>query len=114
MSVPPEVTQRVVAAVRAGHEAVDLALVDAGIVDMNDIVEIWKSKPIPEGPVVLRKALPDDVKAKMVALVGGMHETDAQCAYNIAAGDTAGFAPITHDAYLTMIELRKAQTAQTN
>ncbi|MBO6717931.1 MAG: phosphonate ABC transporter substrate-binding protein [Rhizobiaceae bacterium] len=88
--------------------------VDSGIVDMNDIVEIWKSKPIPEGPVVLRKALPDDVKAKMVELVGGMHEMDAQCAYNIAAGDTAGFAPITHDAYLTMIELRKAQTAQTN
>ncbi|NCU20830.1 phosphonate ABC transporter substrate-binding protein, partial [Candidatus Falkowbacteria bacterium] len=27
--------------------------VDAGLVDMNDIVEIWKSKPIPEGPVVL-------------------------------------------------------------
>lgn len=82
---------------------------DAGIVDMNDIVEIWRSKPIPEGPIVLRKALPDDVKAKMVELVGGMHEKDAQCAYNIAAGDTAGFRPIGHDAYLTMIELRQAQ-----
>jgi phosphonate transport system substrate-binding protein len=29
--------------------------VDAGLVDMNDLVEIWKSKPIPEGPIVLRK-----------------------------------------------------------
>ena len=28
--------------------------VDSGIVDMNDIVEIWRSKPIPEGPIVLR------------------------------------------------------------
>ncbi len=84
--------------------------VDSGIVDMNDIVEIWRSKPIPEGPVVLRKALPADVKAKMVELVGGMHEKDKQCAYNIAAGDTAGFRPITHDAYQTMIDLRKAQT----
>jgi phosphonate transport system substrate-binding protein len=84
--------------------------VDSGIVDMNDIVEIWRSKPIPEGPVVLRKALPADVKAKMIELVGGMHEKDKQCAYNIAAGDTAGFRPITHDAYQTMIDLRKAQT----
>jgi phosphonate transport system substrate-binding protein len=77
---------------------------------MNDLVEIWRSKPIPEGPVVLRRALPEDVKAKVTALVEGMHMQDAQCAYNIAAGDTAGFRPITHDAYLTMIELRQAQS----
>lgn len=84
--------------------------VDAGLVNMNDLVEIWRSKPIPEGPVVLRRALPEDVKAKVTALVEGMHMQDAQCAYNIAAGDTAGFRPITHDAYLTMIELRQAQS----
>ena len=28
---------------------------DAGLVDMNNLVEIWKSKPIPEGPIVLSK-----------------------------------------------------------
>jgi phosphonate transport system substrate-binding protein len=82
--------------------------VDSGLVDMNDIVEIWKSKPIPEGPIVLRKALPQDVKDKMIELVGSMHEKDAQCAYNIAAGETAGFKPITHDAYETIVAVRKA------
>ena len=87
---------------------------DSGIVDMNDIVEIWRSKPIPEGPIVLRRALPADVKTKMVDMVAGLHAKDKQCAYNMAAGDTAGFKPITHDAYLTMIDLRKAQTAKTN
>lgn len=84
--------------------------VDAGIVDMNDIVEIWKSKPIPEGPIVLRKALPADVKTKMVDLIQGLHAKDKDCAYKMAAGETAGFKPITHDAYQTMIELRKAKT----
>lgn len=84
--------------------------VDSGVVDMNDIVEIWKSKPIPEGPVTLRKALPQDVKDKMIELVGSMHEKDAQCAYNIAAGETAGFKPITHDAYETIVAVRKAQS----
>lgn len=84
--------------------------VDAGLVDMNDIVEIWKSKPIPEGPVVLRKALPADVKAKMTELVAGLHARDAQCAYNVAAGDTAGFVPITHDYYGSIIAVRKAQS----
>ncbi len=84
--------------------------VDAGLVDMNDLVEIWRSKPIPEGPVVLRSSLPADVKEKMVALVDGLHETDPECAYGVAAGESLGFDPITHDAYLSIIEARKAKS----
>ncbi|MBL3702931.1 phosphonate ABC transporter substrate-binding protein [Sulfitobacter sp. BDSS02] len=84
--------------------------VDAGLVDMNDLVEIWRSKPIPEGPVVLRTSLPADVKEKMVALVDGLYETDPECAYGVAAGDSLGFDPITHDAYLSIIEARKAKS----
>ncbi|RNF34421.1 phosphonate ABC transporter substrate-binding protein [Paracoccus methylarcula] len=80
--------------------------VDSGIIDMNDLVEIWRSKPIPEGPIVLRKALPEDVKEKMTALVGGLIEKDKDCAYGVAAGETAGFMPVTHDAYETIIEVR--------
>ncbi|MVS99723.1 phosphonate ABC transporter substrate-binding protein [Devosia marina] len=83
--------------------------VDSGLVDMNDLVEIWKSKPIPEGPIVLRRALPEDVKAQVVEFLSGLHAKDEQCAYNMAAGETAGFAPITHDAYQTMIDLRQSQ-----
>ena len=84
--------------------------VDSGLVDMNDLVQIWKSKPIPEGPVVLRKALPDDVKTKMTAMVEGLHAKDPQCAYNVAAGDTSGFVPITHEYYETIIAVRKAKS----
>ena len=83
--------------------------VDAGIVDMNDMVEIWKSNVIPEGPVVLRKVLPADVKEKMVALVDGLHEKDQDCAYGVAAGETLGFQPVTHDTYKSVIEARKAK-----
>jgi phosphonate transport system substrate-binding protein len=83
--------------------------VDAGLVDMNDLVEIWKSTPIPEGPVVLRTALPDDVKQTMIDLVQNLHANDAECAYGVAAGDTAGFTPIGHDAYETIIAVRLAQ-----
>ena len=82
--------------------------VDAGLVDMNEMVEIWKSKPIPEGPVVLSKSLPEDVKAKMIELVQNLHQTDQDCAYGVAAGETAGFQPITHEAYETLIAVRKA------
>ncbi|MFZ5963661.1 phosphonate ABC transporter substrate-binding protein [Thalassococcus sp. BH17M4-6] len=83
--------------------------VDAGLVDMNNLVEIWKSNVIPEGPVVLRTGLPDDVKAKMTELVDTLYETDPECAYGVAAGDTLGFDPIGHDAYISVIEARKAK-----
>ena len=84
--------------------------VDAGLVDMNDLVEIWRSKPIPEGPVVLRTSLPQDVKDKMTALVDNLYENDPDCAYGVAAGDSLGFDPITHDAYVSIIEARKAKS----
>jgi len=80
---------------------------DAGLVDMNDLVEIWKSKEIPEGPVALRKALPADVKAKVIQIVADLHETDADCAYGVAAGEAKDFIPVTHDQYLSIIEARK-------
>jgi phosphonate transport system substrate-binding protein len=82
---------------------------DAGLVDMNDLVEIWKSKPIPEGPIVLRTALPDDVKATMVELTANLHTVDEACAYGVAAGETAGFTPIGHEAYVSIIAVRRSQ-----
>ncbi|WP_300549099.1 phosphonate ABC transporter substrate-binding protein [Roseovarius sp.] len=84
--------------------------VDSGLVDMNDLVEIWRSKPIPEGPVVLRSDLPSDVKAKMTALVDGLHEADPACAYGVAAGESLGFDPIGHEAYVSIVEARKAKS----
>ncbi|WP_170333037.1 phosphonate ABC transporter substrate-binding protein [Ruegeria arenilitoris] len=84
--------------------------VDAGLVDMNDMVEIWKSKPIPEGPVVVRKALPDDVKAKVTKLWDTLSEKDQDCFYGVAAGEAKSFDPITHDAYEVIIEARKLKS----
>ncbi|EAQ04733.1 phosphonate ABC transporter, periplasmic phosphonate-binding protein [Pseudooceanicola batsensis HTCC2597] len=84
--------------------------VDAGLIDMNDLVEIWRSKPIPEGPIVLRKALPQEVKATMTQLIDGMYDEDRDCTYNISAGESLGFDPISHDAYLSIIDARKSKS----
>ena len=81
---------------------------DAGLVDMNEMVEIWRSKPIPEGPIVLRQALPQDAKDKVYELLANLHVTDPDCAYSVAAGETAGFLPVTHEAYESIIAVRRA------
>ncbi|MCA0044786.1 phosphonate ABC transporter substrate-binding protein [Celeribacter litoreus] len=85
--------------------------VDAGLIDMNELTEIWRSKEIPEGPVVLRKSLPEDVKVKMTALIEGMFEADKECTYNISAGESLGFKPISHENYISIIEARKAKSS---
>ena len=82
---------------------------DSGLVDMNELVEIWRSKPIPEGPIVLRKALPERVKIDLTTLMASLPYMDPECAYNFMAGEALGFQPINHDAYISIIEARKSQ-----
>ncbi len=82
---------------------------DAGLVDMNNLVEIWRSKLIPEGPLVVRRTLPQDVKDKVYAMMDTMWQTDKECAYNVAAGEAKDFVPVKHEDYLGIIAARKLQ-----
>jgi phosphonate transport system substrate-binding protein len=82
---------------------------DAGLVDMNNLVEIWRSKLIPEGPMVIRSALPQDVKDKVTQLTADLWETNPECAYNVAAGDAKDFVPVDLSAYDGVIAARKLQ-----
>ncbi|WP_417666979.1 phosphonate ABC transporter substrate-binding protein [Roseibium sp.] len=83
---------------------------DAGLVDMTEIHEIWRSPVIPEGPIVLSKKLPEDVKIKMTGLMASLNSLDPECAYGVASGETKGFMPITHAAYESIIAAREAKS----
>ena len=85
---------------------------DAGLVDMNNLVEIWRSAVIPEGPMVVRKALPQDVKDKVTALTADLWEADKECAYAVAAGDAKDFIPVEHAMYEGVVAARRLQEAQ--
>ena len=82
---------------------------DSGLVDMSNLVEIWRSEVIPEGPMVVRKALPADVKDKVTTLTANLWETDKACAYAVAAGDAKDFIPVEHSMYEGVLAARKLQ-----
>ncbi|WP_431300174.1 phosphonate ABC transporter substrate-binding protein [Tabrizicola sp. BL-A-41-H6] len=82
---------------------------DAGLVDMSNLVEIWRSTLIPEGPMVVRKALPQDVKDKVTALTADLWESDPECAYNLAGGEAKDFVPVEPAAYDGILAARKMQ-----
>lgn len=82
---------------------------DAGLVDMNEMVEIWKSNPIPEGPIVLATNLPERVKVDVTTLTASLPYMDPDCAYSFFAGEALGVQPINHDAYTSIIEARRSK-----
>ncbi|RIA55619.1 phosphonate ABC transporter substrate-binding protein [Dichotomicrobium thermohalophilum] len=81
--------------------------VDAGLVDMTELVQVWKSEVIPEGPIVVRKDLPSRVKLDVVALMASLESMDPECAYGVMAGEIKGMAPIDHSAYTSIVEARR-------
>jgi phosphonate transport system substrate-binding protein len=83
---------------------------DAGLVDMTQIVEIWKSKVIPEGPFVVRKELPADVKVKVTGMLASLAFMDQACMYGVLAGEAKGLAPIDHSAYEAIVATRKSKS----
>jgi len=86
--------------------------VDAGLIDMTELVEIWRSNVIPEGPIVLRKGLPTEVKLQVTGLMASLESMDPECAYGVMAGEIKGIAPISHEAYVSVIEARRAKIGE--
>lgn len=82
-------------------------MVDKGILDMGDLVEVWKSTLIPNGPIVVRNALPDDVKAKFKAFMVDLPKTDEACFKAIQGGDFSGYTEVDPTFYQTIIDARK-------
>ena len=83
-------------------------MVDKGILNMDDLVELWKSPLIPNGPLVVRNTLPEETKAKMKDYLLKLPETDAACFTAISSGENKGYAEVNVDFYKPIIDARKA------
>lgn len=82
-------------------------MVDRGMLDMSDLRIVWKSELIPEGPYVVRKAIPQEAKDLYLQVLLDLAERDHTCFERIVGGDAVDFEPITHDYYDTIIDIRR-------
>ncbi|MDB5562489.1 MAG: phosphonate transporter, periplasmic phosphonate binding protein, partial [Hyphomicrobiales bacterium] len=78
-----------------------------GIVDPADMVEVWRSPLIPNGPLVVRTALGDDWAAKFADFYSALPKTDPKCYAAIASG-YVGYKPVKQEFYDAIIAARKA------
>jgi len=83
-------------------------MVDKGVLNMDDLVELWKSPLIPNGPVVVRASMDGDMKAKFKQFMMDMPKNDPACFSAIQGGDFSGYAEVDVDFYKPIIDARKA------
>jgi len=83
-------------------------MVEKGILDMNDLVEVWKSPLIPNGPIVVRTAMADETKAKFKQFMLDLPKKDAACFAAVMGGDFTSFTEVNVDFYKPIIDARKA------
>jgi phosphonate transport system substrate-binding protein len=83
-------------------------MVDKGILNMDDLVEVWKSPLIPNGPVVVRTSMNDDMKAKFKQFMMDLPTSDPACFSAVQGGDFKGFTEVNVDFYKPIIDARKA------
>ena len=83
-------------------------MVDKGILNMDDLTQIWSSKLIPNGPIVMPKALPQEAKDVMVGMKQWLTENDPECNENVAAGQVKAWVPVDHSFYDVVVKARRA------
>lgn len=84
-------------------------MVDKGLLDMEDVKEIWRSPLIPNGPIVVRADLDEDVRAKFKDFMLSLPETNPDCFSAIQGGTYNGFVEVDHSFYETIVDARKAK-----
>ncbi|PWL18490.1 phosphonate ABC transporter substrate-binding protein [Falsochrobactrum shanghaiense] len=85
------------------------SMVDKDLLDMKDLRIIWKSNLIPNGPWVVRKAMPDAPKQIAIDWMETLHETDYECYVDVSQGDGKGFKRVDHDFFKNIVAMRERE-----
>lgn len=83
-------------------------MVEKGLLDTDDLVEVWRSPIIPNGPLMVSKTLPADMQAKIKDFFVGLPKADFDCFDSFTAGGYVDFAPADQSFYQTIIDARKS------
>ncbi|MCQ8870450.1 phosphonate ABC transporter substrate-binding protein [Mesorhizobium sp. LMG17149] len=84
-------------------------MVDKGVLKMDDLVELWQSPLIPNGPLVIRTSLDADTKQKITDFLTKLPQTDPACFAAVQGGDFKSYSPVTPEFYQAIIDARKAK-----
>ncbi|AKR56453.1 phosphonate ABC transporter substrate-binding protein [Youhaiella tibetensis] len=84
------------------------SMVAKGILDTDDIVELWRSPLIPNGPLMVSNKLPEEWKGKIKAFFQDLPSKDLACFQGFTQGENKGFTEVDPSFYQTIIDARKS------
>jgi len=88
-----------------GHNAGQIrAMLDRGILKLDQFRVIWESPLIPNPVVVVRKDMPEDMKRDLRQFWVELNTTHPKIAEAAARGKTAGFVAVTHELYQPVLD----------
>jgi phosphonate transport system substrate-binding protein len=88
-----------------GHNAGQIrAMVDRGVLKMDQFRVVWESPLIPNPLVMVRKDMPADMRRDLLAFWTDLYKTNPRVAEAAARGKTSGFVPVNHDMYKPVLD----------
>jgi len=88
------------------------AMVEKGMLDMNDMRIIWTSRPIPNGPLVVRTDLPAAFKADFKRFHLALPDSHPAIYEQIEKGGGKGYAEVNHAMFEPIVQLRREEAAE--
>ncbi|HEV7455270.1 MAG TPA: phosphate/phosphite/phosphonate ABC transporter substrate-binding protein [Roseococcus sp.] len=85
------------------------AMVDKGILNMNDLRIIWTSAPIMNGPLAVRTDLPVEFRRDYQMFQMALAKSHPDIAQQIARGTTLGSVEGFHQDYELFVEMRREE-----
>jgi phosphonate transport system substrate-binding protein len=87
-------------------------MVDKKMLAMKDLRIIWKSRPILNGPLTVRKSTPASYQADMLAFHLAMPKAYPEIYHTFDMGSGQGWVPVKHEDFQVFIDMLQQEAAQ--
>ncbi|WP_424135883.1 phosphate/phosphite/phosphonate ABC transporter substrate-binding protein [Roseomonas chloroacetimidivorans] len=88
------------------------AAVEKDLLRMQDIRIIWRSRPIQNGPIVVRSDLPAAFKKDMVDFHLALPTAHPDIHKAVERGSAIGWVPTKHEDYAVFVDMRRAEASE--
>ena len=88
------------------------AMVEKGMLNMRDLRIVWRSDPIINGPLTVRRELPDSFKRDMTDFHLALPIAHPQVYEQIERGGGTGYREVTHAQFQFLVEMRREEAAE--
>lgn len=88
------------------------SMVDKKMLDMKDLHIIWKSRPIQNGPLTVRKSTPDAFRQDMLAFHLALPIAHPDIYHAVDMGKSKGWVPVRQADYQMFIDMLKQEAAE--